>query len=386
MNAQLKQILEGLRQDLEDLSSFIYHHPETAYEEHEGAKAHVTLLKKHGFQVQMPYLGIATAFRATFAAKEAGRTVAFLSEYDALPGLGHGCGHNLLGATTTLSGIALSKIMTKGQVVVIGTPGEETSGAKVDMAEADTFDDIDAVFCTHPEDRWVESGSSLALEAHEFRFKGKTAHAASHPDEAINALDAIIALFNATGALRQQTRTTARITGIITEGGLACNLIPDNCACRFYIRAEDMAYMKVLSKRLMACAQAAALQTGCTLEHKLFEKPYHNLVTNSPLNQRVNTYMKVMGITMHKADRPIGSLDIGNVSQKVPVVNPYFDITQGVPTPGHTPEFRDASLTAYAVDSALKIANGLILTALDVIHYDTFFDLIRKDFEQQHLK
>lgn len=385
MNAQVQKIVQDLKGQLEDLSTYIYHNPETAYEEKLAAQAHADLLVQQGFQVEMPYLGIETAFRATYDSGTPSRTIAFLSEYDALPGLGHGCGHNLLGATTTISGIALSKAMTQGRVLVIGTPGEETSGAKVDMAEQGTFDDVDVAFCTHPEDRWVESGSSLALEAHEFRFIGKTAHAASHPDQAINALDAVIALFNATNALRQQTRTTARITGIITEGGVACNLIPDSCACRFYIRAEDMAYMKVMNQRLMACAQAAALQTGCQLEHRLFEKPYHNLVTNGPLNDRLKTYMATMGIQMQKADRPIGSLDMGNVSQKVPVINPYFDITQGVPTPGHTPEFRDATLTDYAIESALKMAQGLVLTGLDVLQYDTFFKIIRQDFEKHIL-
>ena len=235
---QLHEIVSEMREELQGLSDYIYENPELGLNEYKSSQAHVDLLRKHGFDVEYPYLGFDTAFKATFDSGKEGPTVAYLSEYDALPGIGHGCGHNMLGTVDTGAGIALSKVVgeTGGRVVVLGTPAEETDGVKVDMANADTFDDVDVALCTHPSDQNLMSNVSLAMEALEFEFFGKTAHAAGAPWEGINALDAAINMFNLVNAGRQQLRPDARVHGIIAEGGVAANIIPEYtrvffCSC-----------------------------------------------------------------------------------------------------------------------------------------------------------
>ena len=194
MKEALKTIAKDLRQDLESLSEFIYAHPEIGLTEFESSKAHVDLLRKHNFEVEYPYLDFETAFRGTYDSGKPGPTIAYLSEYDALPEIGHGCGHNLLGTVNTGAGIALSKIIEEigGRVIVLGTPAEENDGIKVDMAAANTFDDIDIAICSHPSDVNEASGTSLAMDAIQFEFFGKTAHAAAAPWEGVNAIDAAI--------------------------------------------------------------------------------------------------------------------------------------------------------------------------------------------------
>src|SRR5699024_7033765 len=197
-----------------------------------------------------------------------------------------GCGHNMLGTTDTGAGIALSKLVDDigGTVVVLGTPAEETSGVKVDMADADTFDDVDVVFCTHPSDGWYGSGTSMAMEALEFRFYGKTAHAAAAPYEGLNALDAVINMFNNISTLRQQIRPDARVHGVIKEGGEAANVIPDFTRAEFYVRALDLPYLKELKDKVIRCAEAGALAAGCRMEYGNFENSYHSMITNEVLS------------------------------------------------------------------------------------------------------
>lgn len=273
---QIQNIVSELRDELQSLSDYIYENPEMGFEETLSSKAHVDVLKRHGFEVECPYLGIDTAFRATYRGEKEGPTVAFLSEYDALPGVGHGCGHNMLGTTDTGAGIALSKLVDEigGTVVVLGTPAEETSGVKVNMADADTFNDIDIALCIHPSDGNYTSGTSMAMEALEFIFYGKTAHAAAAPFEGINALDAVINMFNGINSLRQQIRPEARVHGVIKEGGEAANVIPDFTRAEFYVRAMDLPYLKELKEKVIRCAEAGALAAGCRVEYGNFENSY----------------------------------------------------------------------------------------------------------------
>ncbi len=221
MIERVKAYIEEVKPELIALSEFIHENPELGYQEFQSARAHVELLKKHGFSVEEGYMGMATAFRAEKSDGKPGPTVAFLAEYDALPDIGHGCGHNILGTTSTGAGIVLSKLLPEigGKVIVIGTPAEETSGAKVPMAQQGVFNDVDVAMMVHPADKHSRSGRSLALEAIQFTYKGRTAHAAASPEKGINALDACINTFNNINALREHIKPTARIHGIIVEGG-----------------------------------------------------------------------------------------------------------------------------------------------------------------------
>lgn len=382
---KIKQIISELRPELQKLSEYIYEHPELGHEEVKSSKAHVELLEKHGFQVEYPYLGIETAFRAVYTGEKEGPSIAYLSEYDALPGIGHGCGHNLLGATDTGSGIVLSKLVNDigGTVVVLGTPAEETNGDKVTMADADTFNDIDVAFCTHPSDGYYASGTSMAMEAIDFRFYGKTAHAAASPFEGKNALDACINFFNNVSSLRQQIHPTARVHGVIKDGGEAANVIPDYTRAEFYVRAMDMPYLNELKEKVIRCAEAGALAADCRMEWGHYEASYKNLITNETLSSLYNEKMQELGIDMITEERDsMGSMDMGNVSQVVPAINPYFEITNGKAVSAHTTEFRDCTLTEEAYQAMEKTIEALTLTATELITDPEKLAQVKEEFAQ----
>lgn len=382
---KVQEIIKGLRPELQELSEYIYANPELGHEEFLSSKAHVELLEKHGFEVEYPYLGIETAFRAVYKGEKEGPTFAYLSEYDALPGIGHGCGHNLLGATDTGAGIALSKLVDEvgGTVVVLGTPAEETNGDKVTMADAGTFDDVDVAFCTHPSDGYYASGTSMAMEAIEFRFYGQTAHAAASPFEGKNALDACINFFNNVSSLRQQLRPSARVHGVIKEGGEAANVIPDYTRAEFYVRAMDMPYLNELREKVIRCAEAGALAADCRMEWGHYEAAYKNLITNETLSSLYNENMKALGIEMITEERDsMGSMDMGNVSQVVPAINPYFEITSGKAVSAHTTEFRECTLTDDAYQAMENTIAGLTNTALDLIKNPEKLNRVKKEFSK----
>lgn len=380
---EVKKIAEGLQEELKELSEYIFENPELGYEEFKACKGHVELLKKHGFEVEEEYLGIKTAFKAVFDSGKEGPSIAFLSEYDALPGIGHGCGHNLLGATNTGAGIALSKLIKdlKGKVIVFGTPAEETSGAKVEMTDEGAFNDIDIAMEVHPGSKHNRSGASLAMQAIQFTFKGKTAHAAAAPEKGINALDAAINTFVNINALRQHIKSTARIHGIIKEGGKAANIVPDLAVAQFYVRATTKTYLNELVEKVKKCAEGAAIAAGAKLEITNYEASYDNLVTNETLSEVYCKRLKDMGAEeIHDARDSFGSLDVGNVSQIVPTIHPYFGICEE-DIPAHTIEFAEATKTNMAYESMTQTIGGLVLTAIDILKNDDLLGEIQEVFK-----
>ncbi|HJH01062.1 MAG TPA: M20 family metallopeptidase [Aerococcus urinaeequi] len=382
----LHQEVSGLETDLRGLSDYIFANPELGHQEFKSSKAHIELLEKHGFTVETPYAGFDTAFRATFDSGQAGPTIAYLSEYDALPSIGHGCGHNMLGTVDTGAGIALSKVInqTGGRVIVLGTPAEETTGTKVDMANSGVFDDVDLAMCTHPSDENTMSGTSMAIHPIAFEFFGKPAHAAEAPEEGINALDAILNLFNNINSLRQEMRSSARVHGIITHGGDAANVIPEYTRAEFYVRALDTPYMEVLSEKIINCAKAAALASGCTMKHTDFENIYKDMITNETLSAAYNENARDLGIEMvpEKLGEN-GSIDMGDVSHVVPSIHSYYSITNGKRVIGHTPEFRDCTQTQFAYDMMMKVVETLARTGVDVISKPELLAEIQTEFANQ---
>ena len=215
---KLENKFSEIFEDLKELNKYIYKNPELGRKEFKACEAHKNLLKKYGFEVEENYIGIPTAYLAKYSSGKKGIKIGYLAEYDALPEIGHGCGHNILGTTSIGAGILLKEYIDEfgGEVLIFGTPAEETFGAKVDMAEAGCFDDIDVAMISHPTGKNHEkSGTSQAMEALQFTFRGKTAHAAGDPYNGINALDGVIQFFNSVNALRQQTKTSARILSLI---------------------------------------------------------------------------------------------------------------------------------------------------------------------------
>lgn len=380
---RINEITNRVFEDLKELNEFIYHNPELGYEEFKSSKAHIDLLKKYGFSVEEEYLGIKTAFKAYYNGKRPGPTIAYLSEYDALPGIGHGCGHNLLGTTSTGAGIVLRHLIDEigGTVVVFGTPAEETSGAKVIMVEKNAFDDIDVAMLAHPAAAYYKSGTSLALEPIQFTFKGKAAHAASDPDKGINALDAVIMTFNSINALREHILPSARIHGVIVEGGKAANIVPDLAIAQFYVRATTKAYLQELSEKVKNCAKGAALATGTTLEISNYELTYDDLVTNETLSEVYNKSLEVQGIKDYDKTRDsFGSLDMGNVSHVCPAIHPYFGICEDERVAVHTEEFRDATLTDLAYKNMIITINALVNTGVQVIIDEGLLEKIKEEF------
>lgn len=298
MMERINSITHKILEDLKRLNEYIYHNPELGNEEFKSSKAHIEILRKYGFQVEEEYLGIKTAFKAYYESKKQGPTICYLSEYDALPGIGHGCGHNLLGTTNTGAGIVLKHLLDEigGKVIVLGTPAEETNGAKVIMVEKEAFEGIDVAMLAHPASIYTKSGTSLAMEAIQFTFKGKASHAASDPDKGINALDAVIMTFNSINALREHILSTSRIHGIITEGGKAANIVPDLAIAQFYVRTATKAYLQELTERVKNCARGAALATGTTLEISNYEIGYDDLVTNETLSEIFSQNLRSQGI------------------------------------------------------------------------------------------
>ncbi|TVX95946.1 M20 family metallopeptidase [Cohnella terricola] len=370
---------------LTEIASFIAAHPELGHEEKQAAALLSSELEKLGFRVERTVLGLETAFIAEYTSGKPGPVVGLLAEYDALPEIGHACGHHLictmaLGAAAGLRTVA---DRTGGTIRVYGTPAEETMGAKVDMAAAGLFDDCDIAIMAHPYHCYERSGASLAMDALQFEFRGKAAHAAANPELGINALDAVIQLFNSVNALRQQTREDARIHGIISSGGKAPNLIPDYAEARFYVRAATRAYVDELARKVTTCAEAAGIATGCSMTVSNYEYSYDELLTNEALSEAFTANLIASGIPEDeiRGGHDNGSLDLGNVSLRCPAAHPFIKIVDE-PYQLHTTEFRDAAQTDRAYKAMVFGATMLAYTACDVLTDAELRQRIKEEFRQ----
>lgn len=374
--------IRSIKEQLCEMSDFICNNPELGDQEYKASEKLTAFLAARGFAVEMGIVGRSTAFRAVLDSGKLGPSVAFLCEYDALPEIGHGCGHNMIGTMGCGAAAGLAGVLDKtgGRIVVLGTPAEETSGAKVDMSERGIFADIDAAMMLHPDDRTSESGSSLALDAIQFEFRGKASHAASAPHEGINALDAVLLTFNGINALRQHVTPDVRIHGVITEGGKAANIVPERAVAQFYVRAEQRKYLGELTEKVKNIARGAALMTGASLEISNYETSYDNMNTNQNLSRAFNENLRLAGIAEINPPRSsFGSLDMGNVSYVVPAIHPCISISD-LKLVGHTAEFRNATLTDRAHDAIIKGACALALTGYDVLTDRELLKSIREEF------
>ena len=370
--------------DLKELNEYIYKNPELGRKEFKACEAHKNLLKKYGFDIEENYIGIPTAYLAKYSSGKKGIKIGYLAEYDALPEIGHGCGHNILGTTSIGAGILLKEYIDEfgGEVLIFGTPAEETFGAKVDMAEAGCFDDIDVAMISHPTGKNHEkSGTSQAMEALQFTFRGKTAHAAGDPYNGINALDGVIQFFNSVNALRQQTKDSARIHGIISNGGEAANIIPDLAVANFYVREATTKDMLKLSERVKNCAKGAALATGTSLEIENYEYTFKHLVTNEKLSSIYTKNLELQGIKDIPISDPTGSSDCGDVSHHCPTIHTYFPISKCELT-GHSLEFAKATITEEAYKGMKEAIFALVMTGKDILSDPNLLKEIKDEFNQ----
>ncbi|MFZ5810103.1 MAG: M20 family metallopeptidase [Chloroflexota bacterium] len=386
LDEQQKQILDAIdsaKTEVLHISHQIHSHPELGYQEFFASDLLAQTLVKYGYVVEKGFAGIETAFSAKIGSG-GGPRVAFLAEYDALPDIGHGCGHNIIGTAALTAGIGLSAVISEipGEVWVIGTPAEETDGAKVLMVERGAFREIDAALMIHPHEGNYYVTESLAMDAIEVSFYGKPSHAASAPWEGKNALDAMILTFNNINALRQQVQPDARMHGIILEGGKAPNIIPDHTVGRFYIRAKSRAYLDELTNKFKACVQAAALATDTKAEMRNYENSFDDMVNNLTLAERMRDYFveTLDSKPFQRSPESFGSIDMGNVSHVVPSVHVLVDIANGKPLIPHTPEFAKAVVTEYADQALIRAGKALALTGYDILTNKTFLDKARQEF------
>lgn len=350
----------------------IHAHPEICNEEHFACRTLSELLKNEGFDVQVGVSTHPTGFDARSSSGRPGPVVAFLAEYDALDGLGHGCGHNLFGATSSLAGAALKRALplVGGEVRVYGTPGEEggeNGSAKATYVKAGLFQDVDAALCCHPasgEHRLTEQ--SLACAHVLIEFHGRPAHAAASPEKGINALDALIQVYNSANALRQQLPRDVRIHGIITHGGDAPNIIPEYTAARFYLRAATAPVLADVVQKMGNIVQGAALATGCTGSMKEIELRTDNTILTPSFDALYLKHLHEFGEEAAQPRTSFGSSDVGNVSQVIPTIQPNIKISTAK-FPGHTQAMVEASCSEMGLASIGLGAKLLALTALDLL-------------------
>lgn len=359
---------QNLKEVLCEISEYIYHNPELGNQEFKSSEKLISFLEEYNFIVEREFLGLKTAFRAVYDSNKPGLTVGYLCEYDALPEIGHGCGHNMIGTMSAGAGVILSKILDQvgGRVIVYGTPAEETDGAKVIFAEQGVFEELDAAMMLHPSDKTCASGTSTAIYPLQFRYKGKTAHAASCPQDGINALNSVIQLFNGIDALRQHVTPDVRMHGIITNGGVAANIVPDEAVAQFYFRAAKKETVMELVEKVKNIAQGAALMTGATLEMERFELPYDDLRTHENLSEAFNENLRILGIEDIEENEDFGSSDIGNVSHIVPTIHPNIGISN-CRVIGHSREMADATISELGHERLLIGTLALAYTGYDVL-------------------
>lgn len=370
-----------LRKEVWEVARQIGEHPELGYKEYFASKSLSSFLKKHGFRVDLGIAGMETAFLARFTGTRPGPRIAFLAEYDALPNMGHGCGHNLIGAASGGAAVILSKSLDlAGEVLVIGTPAEETSGGKVTLVEKGIFKDIDVAMMFHPGSQNVSVISSLALDALEFTFHGRSAHAVAASNFGINALDAVINFFVGINALKKQVSQDMKINGIITEGGTAPNIIPDRAVARFYLRARKRKDLDELRAQVIRCAEGAASMVSAKVTWHKFEFSYDEMHTNLSLAECFTKNLSEMGINhIAPPQTAMGSVDMGNVSRVVPSIHPYLTLGTGTEIP-HTREFAKVSLSSNGESLVLLAMQALALTGWDVLSDKKLLQKIKREF------
>lgn len=384
MKKFFKEQAEILFPEVWELAREIGENPELGYQEFFAVDVLTRFLSRYGFEVVRPIAGLETAFLARFRGKKPGPRIAFLAEYDALPEVGHGCGHNLIGAASAGAGVVLSRSEELlGEVLVIGTPAEETSGAKVTLVEKGIFDRVDAAMMFHPGSQNVPEVSSLALDALEFTFMGRSAHAVAAAQFGVNALEAMITFFNNVNALKKEIPDDTRINGIITEGGTTPNIVPDKAVARFYLRAPRRKSLDELQKKVIHCAKEAASSVSAKVTWRKFENSYDDMLTNRTLAGVFTKNLRELGIKRISSPQvAMGSVDMGNVSRVVPAIHPYLALGKGMNIP-HTRDYTEAVLSPAGEKLLLLAIESLVGTGWDILNDPKLLKHIKKEFYQE---
>ncbi|XP_064393683.1 xaa-Arg dipeptidase-like [Halichondria panicea] len=371
--------IDGKAQELFQLSDEIWKNPELAFKEFKAHELLTNFLEKEGFTVERSYTGIETAFRATFGS---GRpNVCVICEYDALPEIGHACGHNLIAEAGIATGLGLKAVLEssdapKGMLTIMGTPAEEGGAGKVFLIENGAFVDIDISMMVHPFPSTIVQPGMIARKQLEVTYTGKAAHAAAFPWEGVNALDAAVMAYTSISALRQQMKPTWRVHGIITNGGAKPNIIPEKSVLLYYIRAPISTELEILVEKVTKCFEAAATATGCQIELREPKPMYLNLKSNPFMSDLYFKNATELGCTkMAMEAEGSASTDMGNVSHIVPSIHPCYAIGSG--EVNHTREFTAVANTPEAHTATLTAAKAMAHTCIDVLTTDGMLEKIK---------
>ena len=382
--ARVVERIESWRGEMGALAHEIHENPELALEEHRSMAWLADFCEGRGLSTERAAHGLAPAFRSEDGA-DTGPVVIFCAEYDALPGIGHACGHNLIGVASAAAGAAVAEVAGSvgGRSVVLGTPAEEAQGGKIMLLERGAFDGAAASLMVHPSTLDAEWTPSMAIVDVGVAYTGKAAHAAVAPHKGVNALDALVTAYQAVGNLRQHIRPTERIHGIITDGGKAPNVVPDRSAGTFYIRAATAEALQALRARVEGCFRSGADATGAEMALS-WGTPYSEVVPNRPLALRYRHHAESLGRRLVDPEaiprHASGSTDMGNVTLALPAIHPVIAVAPpGVPP--HSPEFADFTDTEPARDAMVAAAKAMALTALDVMTDRDLRDGMRRWFD-----
>jgi amidohydrolase len=377
------QEIERLGRELRELSLYIHANPELALQERIASSSLADRLEGAGFAVERGVAGMETAFTATLPGRGAGPEVAIMAEYDALPGLGHACGHNIIATAALGAGLGLRAVMDSldGTLVVMGTPAEEVLTGKLRMVDAGLFETVDAAIMIHPGNVTQLGRLFTASTTMEMIFHGRSTHAAASPDRGINALDACIATFNGTNALRKHLADGSRVHGVILEGGTAANIVPDRARAVFSLRARDRVYLEKVIAGVRACAEAGAMMAGARVD--IHMKPICPEVNNNHvIAEAFGRNAAALGHEVLPADmnRGGGSTDMGAVSQVVPAIHPIFKTTSAS-ADLHSRDFQVASASEEAQEAMIQGAKALAMTAIDLWMEPDLLRRAREEFE-----
>ncbi len=378
--AAIQQVITEEKAKLVEMARAIYSNPEVGGQEFFAVDLITKYLEDKGFKVWRGIGGLKTAFMASYG--DEGFHVGYCSEYDALPEIGHGCGHNLIGIAGVAAGVALAATLDgkPGRVSIIGTPNEEDEGGKVVLVKTGVFDDVDAAMMFHPGCSTNFHVESLACRDYRFIFHGRGVHASTEPWEGRNALDGVIQTFNGINALRQHLKDDVRIHGIVSEGGLAPNIIPERAAADFIIRARDSEYLTEVVEKVVACARGAATATGTSLEVTESGFPYDAMVSNGVMADLFEESLKESGYDLESPyNEGLGSIDMGNVSRVTPSIHPVVAITEQW-VPGHTHEFSRLCDTEEVYNIMLTVGQAMALTGHKILENRDLQKKILKEF------
>ena len=383
---KLHESIVARRAELKELALDLWAHPELAFQEKYSAERLAQFIEARDFSVTRAWLDVPTAFTTEFSTG-AGPAFGIAAEYDALPVVGHGCGHNLIATAAVAATLAVRDAMredgVKGTVRLLGTPAEEDGGGKVVLLERGALKGLDAVMMVHPTWRTVQDTGTSALRKYNVTFIGREAHAAGNLDTAVNALDAVMLMYAGINAFRQQLPAFCRIHGIVDDGGHVPNVIPGRASCCFYLRSTSEEWMERLDARFRTIAEGAAMMTGAKLEIVQPSKPYRSRKPNAPMNEEYLKDMAELGANpVRSTVVNMGSSDFGDFSQALPGVHDYFGIADRQ-IPGHSVEMAEAAKSDFGLDSALRAASAMAHIALKFMTDEKFRAEVKADFARK---